>query len=153
MNPSYFPQHPHSATHSKNNPQLQGIPPQFSLQQPQHVQHYPVTPPPHNERIMYKSTIQPQSFPLQQNNGLGLGRLEFMGRNVHEDVETPIKQSGNNVIFKAQNKPVLTFRSNNQERTRMISSVIFPNSHQQASQNFPGLQIPPKQENQGVSAF
>ena len=85
MHLNHFPQHPHSTTNSQNYSQHNGFAPQVQVGQPQSVEHNAVSAPTHNERIMYKSTIQPQTIPLQQMN-VGMGRLELMGRNVREEV-------------------------------------------------------------------
>ena len=55
--------------------------PQHVVNQPLRVANQPVfTQPPKQEQFMYKSTIQPPSFAMNCGGGVGLGRLESMGR-------------------------------------------------------------------------
>ena len=96
--------------------------------QPVRAQHQPVfTQPSPQEKIMYKSTIQPLSFPQHSPPPMELGRLDLMAKTAREHVEEPKKITEKVPVFSNPNPQALTFRSDKPQRPKMASSVIFFN--------------------------
>ena len=93
----------------------------------------------HNQRAMYKSTIQATSTSFAPKGGLGLSKLESMGRTIKEEsVESQHMRTANQ--FGNQNTTeTVQNRNDRPQRARMAASVIYFNKNTEGSSSFGGF--------------